>query len=166
MCDFKYGGGVILVSFMFYVFVLFYVLCFYFAFLVFYTKLHHFKQHLTYILLFYLDWFCSNVSSPLCCCEDSYIQDSFSPTFFSHATKAHLLGILKIQAHNFWRERMFPCSHFAICWSPKIFNEIDLGFLFVGHAHEYIDHVFSTVSRELKRRDVETMDDLIRRYNR
>ncbi|KAL4222385.1 hypothetical protein ACF0H5_018424 [Mactra antiquata] len=43
----------------------------------------------------------------------------------------------------------------------RIFDEVQLSFLIVGHTHEDIDSAFSTISRKLRAIDAETVSDLI-----
>lgn len=43
----------------------------------------------------------------------------------------------------------------------RIFEEVEMGFLLVGHTHEDIDQIFSVIYGELKSRDVLTMEDMV-----
>ena len=43
----------------------------------------------------------------------------------------------------------------------QIFEEVKMGFLCVDHTHEYIDQIFSVISRQLKKNDVLTVEDML-----
>ena len=48
----------------------------------------------------------------------------------------------------------------------QIFEEVEVGFLLVGHTHEDIDQIFSVISGELKAKDVLTMEDMLSRIGK
>ncbi|XP_061193023.1 uncharacterized protein LOC133201246 [Saccostrea echinata] len=68
-----------------------------------------------------------------------------------------------LQADNCWRENKnkFVLAFCEYLVHIKVFREVHLSFLMVGHTHEDIDACFSKVADKLRRNDAETLDDLI-----
>jgi len=53
---------------------------------------------------------------------------------------------------------------FALCATfvgLGFFQEVQLSFLIVGHTHEDIDQRFNIISNMLKRKDIDSMDELL-----
>ncbi|XP_052213079.1 uncharacterized protein LOC127831989 [Dreissena polymorpha] len=72
--------------------------------------------------------------------------------------------ILYIQADNCWRENKnrYVFSFLQLLVSERIFNEVHMSFLIVGHTHEDIDARFSMISRTLGSKDAEIFEDLLK----
>ncbi|XP_053381351.1 uncharacterized protein LOC123565970 [Mercenaria mercenaria] len=68
-----------------------------------------------------------------------------------------------IQADNCARENKnrYVLAFCELLVAEKIFNEVHLSFLYVGHTHEDVDAAFSKISEKLRTTDAETLDDLI-----
>ena len=70
---------------------------------------------------------------------------------------------LRIQADNCGRENKNQYM-FALCAALvafKYFAEVHLSFLIMGHTHKDIDQKFSTISRTLKSKDIDSLKELL-----
>ena len=74
-----------------------------------------------------------------------------------------LSEILYLQADNCYRENKnkYMLSFCELLVHLNIFREVHLSFLFVGHTHEDIDSMFSTIADQLRRTDAETLPELL-----
>ncbi|XP_053401089.1 uncharacterized protein LOC123558034 [Mercenaria mercenaria] len=72
--------------------------------------------------------------------------------------------VLYIQADNCARENKnrYVLAFLQLLVEKKIFNEVHLSCLPVGHTHEDIDARFSLIARRLYQNDVETFEDFLR----
>ncbi|XP_071181315.1 uncharacterized protein [Mytilus edulis] len=70
--------------------------------------------------------------------------------------------ILYLQADNCWRENKnrYVLGFCELLVHQRIFNEVHLSFLPVGHTHEDVDAAFSRIAETLRRNDAETMPRL------
>ncbi|XP_063438737.1 uncharacterized protein LOC134719703 [Mytilus trossulus] len=70
--------------------------------------------------------------------------------------------ILYLQADNSWRENKnrYVLGFCELLVHQRIFNEVYLSFLPVGHTHEDVDAAFSRIAETLRRNDAETMPRL------
>jgi len=50
---------------------------------------------------------------------------------------------------------------YAILIGLGFFKEVHLCFLLVGHTHEDIDYKFSVISNILKRKDIDTLEEML-----
>ncbi|VDI06880.1 Hypothetical predicted protein [Mytilus galloprovincialis] len=71
--------------------------------------------------------------------------------------------VLYIQADNCWRENKnkYVLSFCELLVHMKVFQEVHLSFLYVGHTHEDIDAGFSKIVDSLRRNDAETIPELL-----
>ncbi|XP_063411362.1 uncharacterized protein LOC134694252 [Mytilus trossulus] len=68
--------------------------------------------------------------------------------------------VLYIQADNCWRENKNK-SFCELLVHMKVFQEVHLSFLYVGHTHEDIDAGFSKIADSLRQNDTETIPELL-----
>jgi len=61
------------------------------------------------------------------------------------------------------QERLHICNVCHTSWIVGLdfFKEVDLYFLIVGHTHEDIDHKFSVFSNILKKKDIDTLNEML-----
>ena len=71
--------------------------------------------------------------------------------------------ILRIQVDNYWIENKnrYIFGLYSMLMALKIFEEVEIGFLLIGHTHEDREQIFNVISRELKFRDGLTMEDMM-----
>ncbi|XP_019616724.1 PREDICTED: uncharacterized protein LOC109464227 [Branchiostoma belcheri] len=79
------------------------------------------------------------------------------------STGSQLPPILFIQADNCYRENKnkFMLAFLDLLVHKRIFREIQLSFLMVGHTHEDIDQMFSRVADKLRHQEAHTPEQLI-----
>ncbi len=53
---------------------------------------------------------------------------------------------------------------FSLLIARKVFKEVQLGFLIVGHTHEDIDESFGYLSKKLKEKNNHVMADLMKAF--
>ncbi|KAJ8043179.1 hypothetical protein HOLleu_10158 [Holothuria leucospilota] len=77
--------------------------------------------------------------------------------------KAHLGKVLFLQLDNCFRENKnkYVLSFAALMVELKIFKEVYVHFLPVGHTHEDVDQMFSCVPRHLRSHNAYTLPDLL-----
>ncbi|XP_053405149.1 uncharacterized protein LOC128558899 [Mercenaria mercenaria] len=70
--------------------------------------------------------------------------------------------VLYIQADNCGRENKnrYVMAFCELLVTERIFDEVHLSFLYVGHTHEDVDAAFSHVAERLRKTDVEILQDL------
>ncbi|XP_030834677.1 uncharacterized protein LOC115921382 [Strongylocentrotus purpuratus] len=84
----------------------------------------------------------------------------------AHVSKGHtkpLPPILFLQADNCWRENKnkYVMALLEMLVGKKIFHEVHLSYLLVGHTHEDIDQLFSQIGPKLKAKSAETIPQLL-----
>ncbi|XP_061164113.1 uncharacterized protein LOC133195610 [Saccostrea echinata] len=81
---------------------------------------------------------------------------------WNHSKGKSLPPVLYLQADNCFRENKnkFVLSFLELLVRRRIFYEVQLSFLHVGHTHEDIDQMFSVIADNLRHRDAATLPEM------